>query len=469
MRKKILSFFLVLLIPFGWIFLFNGTISIKKDNFSEKTINELNKYDLQSTLMIRQNFFMHNLSLENYAFSFGIRLAKPLHGVSIDWNDKNFWLKKFVDKSYNKDWKFEFTLIQKDQKTNNNKTLAEFNMSWRDEENYFLHFFAFIDGVKYKFTFDVSGQTLALLFMPYFNNQNSRYFDMEYLIFNFSYRSLFEKYKITEENFKSAIPKYYIDEVLQENWNLENLFKILDFVYSNTLRGIFDIGNPYEYVKFFSTTGDVGFSFFVKNGFLLYPKALYFSLRGAGHDYYFSSPIVRFYNAYKVDVKDFSYYFYSNWNTETDKLPSMYDVFSKIKMLDMDNSDKYKGFNVFEFISTKLTAGNSVEIHGFNFSIYNVKDWQNEINGGKIWQLPYLDAPWYRLDKHIINALIWAFNTLPGIKEVGKYINALGNTMNNVNLLWENISNLFAFDITFKLLLGAIISLAMFNGVMRYL
>lgn len=41
--------------------------------------------------------------------------------------------------------------------------------------------------------------------------------------------------------------------------------------------------------------------------------------------------------------------------------------------------------------------------------------------------------------------------------------------MHNVNLLWENISNLFAFDITFKLLLGAIISLAMFNGVMRYL
>ncbi|WP_338989515.1 hypothetical protein [Spiroplasma endosymbiont of Seladonia tumulorum] len=83
--------------------------------------------------------------------------------------------------------------------------------------------------------------------------------------------------------------------------------------------------------------------------------------------------------------------------------------------------------------------------------------------------MPYLDAPWYRLDKHIINALICAFNTLPGIKEVGKYINALGNTMHNVNLLWENISNLFAFDITFKLLLNAIISLAMFNGVMRYL
>ncbi|WFG95865.1 hypothetical protein M1771_07050 [Spiroplasma citri] len=78
MRKKILSFFLVLLIPFGWIFLFNGTISEKKDNFSEKTINELNKYDLQSTLMIRQDFFMHNLSLENYAFSFGIRLALVL-------------------------------------------------------------------------------------------------------------------------------------------------------------------------------------------------------------------------------------------------------------------------------------------------------------------------------------------------------------------------------------------------------
>ncbi|WP_353487148.1 spiroplasma phage ORF1-like family protein, partial [Spiroplasma phoeniceum] len=203
----------------------------------------------------------------------------------------------------------------------------------------------------------------------------------------------------------------------------DNFFKIL-------FRSIFVFDD--SFIKFSSE--DFGFSFFVKNGFLLYPKALYFNLKGAGHDDYFSSPIVRFYNAYKVDVKNFSYYFYSNWNTETDKLQSMYDVFSKIKMLDMTNSDKYKGFNVFEFISTKLTAGNSVEIHGFNFSIYNVKDWQNEIKGGKIWQLSYLDAPWYRLDKHIINALIWAFNTLPGIKEVVKYINALGNTMHNVNL-----------------------------------
>ncbi|WP_281268772.1 hypothetical protein [Spiroplasma phoeniceum] len=36
MRKKILSFFLVLLIPFGWIFLFNGTISEKKTILAKK-------------------------------------------------------------------------------------------------------------------------------------------------------------------------------------------------------------------------------------------------------------------------------------------------------------------------------------------------------------------------------------------------------------------------------------------------
>ncbi|WP_199735623.1 hypothetical protein [Spiroplasma poulsonii] len=59
---------------------------------------------------------------------------------------------------------------------------------------------------------------------------------------------------------------------------------------------------------------------------------------------------------------------------------------------------------------------------------------------------------------------------MPGIKEVGKYANALVvNTMQNVNLLWDNISNFFAFDIAFKLLLGVIITLAMFNGILRFL
>ncbi|AXF96248.1 hypothetical protein [Spiroplasma phoeniceum] len=84
--------------------------------------------------MIKQDFFMHNLSLENYAFSFGIRLAKPFYGVSIEPKDKNFWLK-----------------------------------------NLLINHIIKID---------------------------------------FSYRSLFEKYKITEENFKLAEPKYYIDNVL---------------------------------------------------------------------------------------------------------------------------------------------------------------------------------------------------------------------------------------------------------------
>ncbi|PQP79144.1 DUF3688 domain-containing protein, partial [Spiroplasma sp. ChiS] len=95
-------------------------------------------------------------------------------------------------------------------------------------------------------------------------------------------------------------------------------------------------------------------------------------------------------------------------------------------------------------------------------------DWNGELNDGKIWQLPYKKGAWYRLDIHIENAAIWIVNNLPGMKEIYKFVNGIVHVFSNVSELFNNIGNLFAFDITFKIMLSSILVLAMVNGLLRY-
>ncbi|WP_408641587.1 spiroplasma phage ORF1-like family protein [Spiroplasma citri] len=106
--------------------------------------------------------------------------------------------------------------------------------------------------------------------------------------------------------------------------------------------------------------------------------------------------------------------------------------------------------------------------NGFNFSLYNATDWSGELNDGKIWQLPYKKGAWYRLDIHIENEAIWIVNNLPGMKEIYKFVNGIVHVFSNVSELFNNIGNLFAFDITFKIMLSSILVLAMVNGLLRY-
>ena len=47
------------------------------------------------------------------------------------------------------------------------------------------------------------------------------------------------------------------------------------------------------------------------------------------------------------------------------------------------------------------------------------------------------------------------------VNYIGKFIGGIVNVLNDVQVLFENISNLFAFDITFKIMLGSLITLAM--------
>ncbi|MFW4371094.1 spiroplasma phage ORF1-like family protein [Spiroplasma sp. K1] len=138
-------------------------------------------------------------------------------------------------------------------------------------------------------------------------------------------------------------------------------------------------------------------------------------------------------------------------------------------MLNMTDTSKYKGFNVFTFYSGALDIKeNQFSIFGFNFSIYNATDWNNEINNGNIWEISYKQCDLFHIGGCFENAAIWLVNKLPGMKDVYNFVNGIVHVFSNVSELFNNIGNLFAFDITFKIMLSSILVLAMVNGLLRY-
>ncbi|MBH8622554.1 DUF3688 domain-containing protein [Spiroplasma sp. hyd1] len=288
---------------------------------------------------------------------------------------------------------------------------------------------------------------------------------MNYLILNFNYKKI-----INMDILKKSESNYYIDDVKQEFYSLDNLFQILDYFYSNVLRTIFDISNFREQIVFSSDNGNLGFVFIIKNGFLLYPKSMIFNiLRFPDTISGYLEPQVQLYNAYTINNTNDYFSYFSNWDYITDVLPSNNDKYiQSIKLLDMTDKSKYQGFNLIRFNTTRLTENNSISINGFNFSIYNATDWNNEINGGDIWEIPYKNCSWYNVACHIQNAAIWLVNNLPGMKDVYNFVNGIVHVFSNVSDLFNNIGNLFAFDITFKIMLSSILVLAMVNGLLRY-
>ncbi|MFX4056852.1 MAG: spiroplasma phage ORF1-like family protein [Spiroplasma sp. hy2] len=269
---------------------------------------------------------------------------------------------------------------------------------------------------------------------------------------------------------KKSESNYYIDDVKQDFYSLDSLFQILDYFYSNVLRTIFDISNFKEQIFFSSKNGNLGFVFFVKNGFLLYPKSMLFNiLRFPNTDEGYLRPQIQLYNAYTINSNNEYFSYYSNWDYITDVLPSNNDKYTQsIKLLDMTDNSKYQGFNLIRFNTTRLTEKNSIAILGFNFSIYNAADWNNEINNGNIWEIPYKQCDLFHIGGCFENAAIWLVNKMPRMKDVYNFVNGIVHVFSNVSELFNNIGNLFAFDIAFKIMLSSILILAMVNVLLRY-
>lgn len=157
-----------------------------------------------------------------------------------------------------------------------------------------LDIFVYKNNVKYEFTFN--WEIIQYLFVPIIGNQSYRHFDINYLILNFNYKKI-----INIDILKKYESNYYIDDVKQGFYSLDNLFQILDYFYYNVLRIIFDISNFKEQIYFSSDNGNLGFVFFIKNGFLLYLKSMIFNiLKFPDTVSGYLKPQVQLYNAYTI-------------------------------------------------------------------------------------------------------------------------------------------------------------------------
>ncbi len=81
--------------------------------------------------------------------------------------------------------------------------------------------------------------------MPIIGNQSYRHFDIKYLVLNFNYKKI-----VNMDVLKKSKSNYYINDIKQKFYSLNNLFQILDYFYSNVLRTIFDISNFREQIHF---------------------------------------------------------------------------------------------------------------------------------------------------------------------------------------------------------------------------
>ncbi|UZQ29304.1 MAG: DUF3688 family protein [Spiroplasma phoeniceum] len=157
-------------------------------------------------------------------------------------------------------------------------------------------------------------------------------------------------------------------------------------------------------------------------------------------------PQVQLYDAYTINNTDYYFSYYSNWDYITNVLPSNNDKYTQsMKLLDVADKSKYQGFNLIRFNTNRLLENNSISILRFNFSIYNTTDWNNEINDGNIWKIPYKSCCWYNISCNIQNAAIWLVNNLPGMKDVYNFINGMVHVFSDVSNLFNNIGNLFCF------------------------
>ncbi len=157
MRKRLLNIFVVFYLMLGLIFLFCGTITTNyfinvyklelknNDSFSDLTYAEVNKYDFQSTLMLRQDYFMQGLDTSNYAFSFGVETLF-ISNVSADKNGDNYWFNKIKNNAWN--YRLSWNSVDS-SKGSVGRLIVDYEIPTK-----LLDIFVYKNNVKYEFTFN---------------------------------------------------------------------------------------------------------------------------------------------------------------------------------------------------------------------------------------------------------------------------------------------------------------------------
>ncbi|WP_053391188.1 hypothetical protein [Spiroplasma kunkelii] len=196
--------------------------------------------------MLRQDYFMQGLDHSNYAFSFGI-ITSFIPNVSADKNDDNYWFNRIKNSALN-------YILSWNPKDISKGSLGRLIINYKTP-NKLLNIFIYKNNIKYEFTFN--WEIIQYLFMPIIANQSYKHFDMNYLVLNFNYKEL-----LNIDILKKSNSNYFINDVKQNFYSLDNLFQVLDYFYSNVLRTIFDISNFREFIYSTSDNGNLVFVFF---------------------------------------------------------------------------------------------------------------------------------------------------------------------------------------------------------------
>ncbi|KAI92767.1 spiroplasma phage ORF1-like family protein [Spiroplasma melliferum] len=436
------------------------------------TYDKVSDYETEKTLMLRQDYFMQDINYVDFAVGFGIFFD----GTRL--NIKN-WVSSFLSIAFFYKLNFKiFSLmgnaknyINLDFSSDNHKVKFDIVVQYPNENIYYKFLF------NYSQYDDVLVKLFGALFEPVVINQSIELFNglrlsirNDFVMQDYSF--------ITDENNK--VNEYLLESnVFVKSYTLEQVkSKFLNTLFNSFVSSVFDLNQntkigfelfyeKVEGIKF----NNFGMFWYVKNGFYLYPNSLYLDLEGGIKDLEF-----RFYklSLFKRNV-------YPNTNvaylygtgTEENKSKWTWDHHINGSLLSLPIKENFG--NGFSFNYVDVVAWNTdnadyrMYLDTFNFSLFNWDSWNNIVNGGDIWKAKYNSCAWYNVFCHLTNGIIWAFNNVYGIKEVGKYVNALINTMQNVISLWDNVSQYYAFNAAFQALIGAVITLALFNGVLRYL
>ncbi|AXF95626.1 spiroplasma plectrovirus-related protein [Spiroplasma phoeniceum P40] len=104
-------------------------------------------------------------------------------------------------------------------------------------------------------------------------------------------------------------------------------------------------------------------------------------------------------------------------------------------------------YNVFELQAQK--ENDMYRYYYFNFGIYN---WQEINNGGlfpdkQLFQVQYINPKgWWDFETHIKNAVIWIFNTIPGVKQVNELASGVGKVFETVYSFFSQIFEVWKFN-----------------------
>lgn len=441
--------------------------------------NDIVKYDNAQTLMINSDYFFGNYSYKDFSFLLGFNLVDSTI-PNVDYTSWGGFLLYFIESHHSQINNMNLG-ISSNTSFNNNAPLYWFTNS---NENYFFSFdfssivpklhFVYSDilsGYNYRYTFNLDLLFLDSFFQPLILNQSSSNFNLNYFFIS----SVFESFDYSQFHpilQRSKISDSSIVDVIDfDNTQFINSVQLFTRDYFFNMFSVSKTHSIYFNNTDSSFVKPVRFSnsFLVKNGFELYPSSYYLSYVNsntvAGDNVFVN---LNFYDFSSISGNQYFYYGLGKnnftWNLA---LPSHNDSNSVLNINDFSSDFKFNLFT-FDYDIDLTTSPFSFSIYFMNFSLFNWQDWNNDFNGGSIWQIPYQSCGITHLLGCIENGAIWIVNNVPGIDYVFKFFTGVINTLNDTNELWNSISNLFAFNTAFQMLIGGVIVLALFYGVMLY-